>query len=65
MMAFNNTLWGLLLVLTGFVLSVVGIYYKPYFASLELVALIIVIAGGFIYYGGRSRARARVSRARH
>ena len=62
MMAFNNTLWGLLLVLTGFVLSVVGIYYKPYFASLELIALVIVILGGFIYYGGRSRAR--VSRAR-
>ena len=58
MMAFNNTLWGLLLVLTGFVLSVIGIYYKPYFASLELVALVIVVLGGFVYYGGRSRARA-------
>jgi len=63
-MAFNNTLWGLLLVLVGFVISVIGIYYKPYFASLELVALVIVVLGGFIYYGGRSRSRARVSRAR-
>ena len=62
MMAFNNTLWGLLLVLTGFVLSVIGIYYTHYFASLELVALVIVVLGGFIYYGGRSKAR--VSRRR-
>jgi len=61
-MAFDNTLWGLLLVLTGFVLSVIGIYYKTYFASLELVALVIVVLGGFIYYGGRSKAR--VSRRR-
>jgi hypothetical protein len=61
-MAFNNTLWGLLLVLTGFVLSVIGIYYTQYFASLELVALVIVALGGFIYYGGRSRTR--VSRRR-
>ena len=56
-MAFNNTLWGLLLVLTGFVLSVIGIYYTQYFASLELVALVIVVLGGLIYYGGRSRTR--------
>jgi len=61
-MAFNNTLWGLLLVLTGFVLSVIGIYYTQYFASLELVALVIVALGGFIYYGGRSKTR--VSRRR-
>ena len=61
-MAFNNTLWGLLLVLTGFVLSVIGIYYTQYFASLELVALVIVVLGGLIYYGGRSRTR--VSRRR-
>lgn len=62
MMALNNTLWGLLLVLVGFVLSVIGIYYTRYFASLELVALVIVALGGFIYYGGRSRTR--VSRRR-
>jgi uncharacterized membrane protein YpjA len=61
-MAFNNTLWGLLLVLTGFVMSVIGIYYTQYFASLELVALVIVALGGFIYYGGRSKTR--VSRRR-
>jgi len=61
-MAFDNTLWGLLLVLTGFVLSVIGIYYTQYFASLELVALVIVVLGGLIYYGGRSRTR--VSRRR-
>jgi len=61
-MAFNNTLWGLLLVLVGFVLSVIGIYYTQYFASLELVALVIVALGGFIYYGGRSKTR--VSRKR-
>ena len=62
MMAFNNTLWGLLLVLVGFVLSVIGIYYTQYFASLELVALVIVVIGGLVYYGGRSKAR--VSRRR-
>ena len=56
-MAFNNTLWGLLLVLTGFVLSVIGIYYTQYFTSLELVALVIVVLGGLIYYGGRSGTR--------
>ena len=64
-MAFNNTLWGLLLVLTGFVLSVIGIYYTQYFASLELVALVIVVLGGLIYYGGRSRtSTSRTSRRR-
>lgn len=61
-MAFNNTLWGLLLVLVGFVLSVISIYYTQYFATLELVALVIVALGGFIYYGGRSKTR--VSRRR-
>jgi hypothetical protein len=64
-MSLNSTLWGLLLVLTGFVISVIGIYYKAYFAPLELVALVIVVLGGLVYYGGRSRTRAsRVSRGR-
>lgn len=59
----TNTIWGVVLVLVGFAISVVGLRFAyPVSFVIDLVGLGVTLFGYVIFRAGRSRTRARRAR---
>jgi lipopolysaccharide export LptBFGC system permease protein LptF len=59
-MAVNNMIWGVVLVLTGFIIAVVGLRFSyPVSLVLGLVGLGITVFGYVVFRAGRTAGSAR------